>query len=511
MEDLELSLAKHLCEQDHLFFTKYFFKHRQGAKFIVNWHHRLISDAIEGIINGSIKHLIINVSPGSSKTELVVVNLIARGLALNPRSRFLHVTGSDSLASLNSSTARDLIASEAYQALWPMKIAPDAKAKKQWNVVLENGQLGGGVYATALGGQITGFRAGHMTPEWCGAVICDDLSKPEDAHSKSKLDASNRKLINTVFSRTALPGTTPIILIMQRVAENDPTGFLMNNSDGKVWKQIVLPAVINDAYVETLEPKYRDELIRTMGPRIDGRFSYWPFKEPLERLLAMEKGGGIDETGNRVSRHVFNSQYQQAPVTLGGNIIKGEWFKRYTILPKLKYRKIFADTATKTASVNDYSVFACYGLGEDGKMYLVDQIRGRWEIPELRKRASAFWNKHKAMDTDKFGSLREMIVEDASSGSTLIQDIRYESRIPIKGLIRVKDKVTRLMDVISYFEAGMVCVPDDAPFVNDFIAELEAFTNDNSHPFDDQADCAIDAALELLSRANVLKQWASLA
>src|ERR1700758_3650381 len=134
---LDLATIKAKCEKDHLFFSRYFFKHRQGIKFRINWHHALIADVVERVIAGELKNVVINVPPGSSKTELVAINLIARGLALNPRARFLHISYSDDLALLNSETAREIVRSDEYQALWPLKIADDADSKKRWNVVVD--------------------------------------------------------------------------------------------------------------------------------------------------------------------------------------------------------------------------------------------------------------------------------------------------------------------------------------------------------------------------------------
>lgn len=294
-------LARLKCEESHLFFTRFFFKIRQGIKFKVNWHHELISDTIEGVLTGKYKNVVITVPPGSSKTEIAVINLIARGLAINPRARFLHLSGSDTLASLNSSQARDIVQSDEYQAMWPMKIADDAKAKKRWNVEID-GQIAGGVYATSLGGQITGFRAGHMAPGFQGAIIIDDPIKPDDAYSRVKLDAANRKLLTTVKSRKANP-ETPIVIIMQRLAEVDPVGFVERGNLGKKseWHFVRVPAVLDDAYTGTLDIKYRAAVERE--PRApDGRYSYWPYKEPITQLLAMERGDGADQSGARISR-----------------------------------------------------------------------------------------------------------------------------------------------------------------------------------------------------------------
>lgn len=503
-----LDIQKRLLEEDHLYFTRHFFKVRQNVKFLVNWHHILMADTIEKIMRGDLQNVILNVSPGSSKTEIFVVNFIARGLAVNSRARFLHLSYSDDLALLNSSLAREITQSDEYQKFWPLKIADDSKAKKRWNVEI-NGQPAGGVYATSLGGQITGFRAGHMAEGFQGAIIIDDPLKPEDGFSRVKLEAANRKLLTTVKSRRANPAT-PIILIMQRIAESDPVGFIKaGNLQGK-WHVVTIPALIDDKYVSNLDPRYRKCLVE--GERdLKGRFSYWPYKEPVADLLAMERGDGADMNGAKISRHVFASQYQQNPVALGGNAIRGEYFDRYKILPKIKYRKIFADTAQKTKEQNDFSVFECYGLGVDGKLYLLDLIRGKWEAPELQKRAVAFWQKQKGADVEAFGQLREMKVEDKSSGTGLIQSIRLLNQIPIKPIERNKDKPMRLMDGLPYMESHMVAIPEDAPFTNDFIAECESFSMDMSHDHDDQIDPLLDAIEDMLSSLNKLKVWEALA
>lgn len=508
-EQYRLIIAKDRCENEHLFFTRYFFKARQGIKFRVNWHHALMADAIDDVLEGRTQNLIVTVPPGSSKTETFVINLIARGLAKNPRARFLHLSGSDSLASLNSSQARDIVQSDDYQQFWPLKIADDAKAKKRWNVLVD-GMPAGGVYATSLGGQITGFRAGHMAEGFQGAVIIDDPIKPEDAFSRSKLDAANRKLLTTIKSRKANP-FTPIILVMQRIAESDPVGFVQagNLNDAGPWKIIKIPAVMDEAYVKALPKKYQDML--EPSEIVQGRQSYWPYKEPLNQLLSMERGDGADQGGGRISRHVFSSQYQQAPTALGGNIIKGEYFGRYKVVPRIKHRKIFADTAQKTKQRNDYSVFMELGFGDDGRVYLLDMIRGKWEAPELQRRCIAFWTKAKARDLEKFGSLRKLVVEDKSSGTGLIQTLKLPPyNIPIEGIERGTDKLTRVMDALPYIEVGLFMVPEAAPFTNDFVGECEAFTADDSHDFDDQVDPMVDGVFDMLQAGNKMRQWAQL-
>ncbi|SDR17440.1 phage terminase large subunit [Paraburkholderia tuberum] len=492
--EIERLVIKEKCETDHLFFSRYFFKHRQGIKFRVNWHHVLISDTVERVIRGELKNVVINVPPGSSKTELVAINLIARGLAKNPRARFLHISYSDDLALLNSETAKEIVGSDEYQALWPLTIADDAKSKKRWNVIAD-GKKAGGVYAVSLGGQITGFRAGHMAEGWQGAIIIDDPLKVEDAYSKPARNKANRRLISTVKSRKANPDT-PIIVIMQRLAEEDPTGFIRSGKVPGDWEFIEIPALIDDAYVETL-PEHIQELVDSDERDEHGRFSYWPYKEPLDDLLALEKADA----------YVMSGQYQQRPTPLGGGIIKGAKFQRYEVLPRLRYRKIYADTAQKTEERHDYSVFECWGYGYDNRAYLIDMIRGKWEAHELKKRAKDFWNKHKAIGAGDPDApvLREMVVEDKASGTGLIQEVKSEGGVPIVGVSREKNKLMRVMDVVSHIDSGNVVVPLNAPWVSDFVGECEAFTPDDTHEHDDQIDPMVDAIMDMLVGAGPME------
>ncbi len=95
--------------------------------------------------------------------------------------------------------------------------------------------------------------------------------------------------------------------------------------------------------------------------------------------------------------------------------------------------------------------------------------------------------------------MREMKVEDKSSGTGLIQELARVDRIPIKGIERNKDKLTRVMDVASFIESGYVCLLEQAPFISDFVNECEAFTADNTHAHDDQVDPMCDAITDMLA------------
>lgn len=442
---------------DLLTFTKTLFKARKGQEFVENWHHVKICQALERVVIGKTKRLIINIPPRYSKTEIAVINFMAWCMGNFPDSEFIHASYSSRLAANNSYQTRAVVQSEAFAEIFPhVHLMTDSKAKDEWRTT-----DGGCVYATGAEGTITGYGAGKLRDYFGGAIIIDDPHKAGEASSDTMRQNVLDWFQTTIESRCNSPDT-PIIVIMQRLHEEDLTGWLLNGGNGEKWEHLRIPVL--DANDNPL----------------------WPFKHDRETLARMEAS----------NRYVFTGQYMQRPSPLGGGIIKGAWFGRYSIAPKLKQRKIYADTAQKTAERNDYSVFECWGQGEDGRIYLLDMIRGKWEAPELKRRAIDFWNKHAA---DKSSPLRQMVIEDKASGTGLIQEIKNGARIPVRAQGRSIDKLTRVMDAVPYIESGYVMLPEDAPFVSDFIAECEGFTADDSHLHDDQVDPMCDAVQDMLA------------
>lgn len=463
-----------MCENSLLWFARYFFRKREAISFRVNWHHKRMCDALTKVHRGEIRNLIINVPPGSSKTELAVIAFMAWSLAKNPRCRFLHLSYADTLVEENSSKVKDLIESEEYQALWPLQARKDSKAKKRWNVEID-GKRAGGCYAVALGGTITGFRAGHMAPGFQGAIIIDDPLKPEDAFSEAKLAAANRKLSDTVRSRKANPDT-PVIIIMQRLHVDDATGYALDGKIGGLkFEQIKIPALTENE---------------------DGsKSSYWPYKEPVEELEAWQEA----------NPYTFSGQMQQEPTVLGGTVFRADWWKfygdDYEPLPTIVQSAVYADTAQKTKEHNDYSVFQWWGLGVNRRIYLLDQVRGKWEAPELEATAIRFW---------KLCSARKDLptpvafkVEDKSSGTGLIQSIQRIGGVPVLGVPRGTDKLVRAFAGAPQVQAGNVFLPSGAPWLSDYLAELTAFAADMSHKHDDQFDPTMDAIQDLLIDGNL--------
>lgn len=463
------------CEQDFKFFVRYFFKSVKGSKFVLSDHHDIICNALEDVFYGRTSYLIINMPPRYSKTEIAVKMFTAWCYVKNPKCDFIHLSYADILALDNSETVKQIIKSTEFKQLWPdLVIKPNKDSKKAWGT-----EQGGVFYATSAGGPITGFGAGKMNDfvdgnGFGGAIIIDDPLKPDDAYSDPKRESVNRRWDETIKSRFN-SRKTPCIVIMQRIHELDFCGMLLKDSEYK-FTHLVLPAIVDEGK-ETERP-------------------LWPAKHDLPALYAMRAKNS----------YMFASQMQQMPAPLGGGIIKGAWFKRYSVLPPIKYKAVFVDTAQKAGEHNDYQVAELWALGEDGNLYMVDILRDKFMAYELETRIPDFWNKHKA---DKNGRLRYMAVEDKSSGTELIQKIQHKlkPRIPIRPIPRgpKSNKLTRVMDVQGYIESGYIYLPDNAPWVSEFIAECESFTADDTHAHDDQIDPMCDAISQMLhnTRPNV--------
>lgn len=295
--DPELINARKLeCEIDGDYFTRYFFKQRGGSKMLIGRHHPVIFNTLEQVIQGEIPRLIINVPPGYTKTEIASISFMARGLALNNRAKFMHLSYSDKLALNNSSITRSIVKSESFQSMWSMGIKSDADSKSMWW-----NEYGGGVYAASSLGQVTGFRAGLMTPtdeDWkfTGALIIDDPVKPRDALSDTVRNGVNENFSDTLKSRLA-DEDVPIIVIMQRIHYKDLSGHLLRGGSGEMWHHLNLPVIIDNS------KKYPEE--NTHGIPIQHGLSdgfLWQSKHSKKHLGSL-----------MAHRRTWNAQYKQDP------------------------------------------------------------------------------------------------------------------------------------------------------------------------------------------------------
>jgi len=432
-------------------FARAMFKARRGVPMLENWHQERICEALEQVYIGHTRRLIINIPPRSGKTEIAVKAFMAWGLGLAPDSEFIHASYSKRLATSNAYDVRAILQSEAYRAIFPVDLQEDSKAKDEFRTT-----AGGIVYATGSDGTITGYGAGKMREGFGGAVIIDDPHKAGEATSPVMRQNVIDWYQSTIASRLNKP-STPVIVIMQRLHEEDLSGWLLAGGTGETWQHLNIPA------------------------RMDDGASFWPQQFPPEMLDRLDAS----------SPYVFAGQYMQRPAPLGGGVFKDEWWRFLDVPPLTKWRCIYADTAQKTKEQNDYSVMQCWGMTIDGQICLLDMVRGKWEAPELEEMARAFWRKHHAVPNA--GALRAFKVEDKVSGTGLIQKLKREG-IPIIPIQRNIDKITRAMDAAPYVQSGNVILLRNLAHLVDFLSEASVFPN-GTH--DDMIDATMSAISDM--------------
>lgn len=457
-------------------FARWYFPEREGMEFIEGPHHRVIGETLDRVLAGEITRLIINVPPGYTKTEAAVVNFIAKGFHINPGSRFIHSTFSDDLARENSDKVLQLVALPGYQSVKPVSVRVDSKAKDRWKTT-----AGGGMLAKAAGGPITGFRAGYMDRTiFTGALVVDDPLKPDDAFSPAKRKKVNQRATNTFRSRLAHENV-PIIVIMQRLHTDDFVGHLLTGGTGEKWHHLNLPVLINNSEEYPVEWTHGIPIQHNLpdGPLWDQKHS----ADEIEILKA--------------DAYTFASQYMQRPVSAEGALFDMDGFKWWSELPPIQYYSIYADTAQKTGERNDFSVIQLWGKADAG-IYLVDQVRGKWEAPQLEDTARTFWEKHRSKP------VRGFHVEDKASGTGLIQSLRQKG-VPVIGIPRDRDKYTRGLDAAPWIATGMVNLPANEEWTVALRAELQMFDGLGTG-WDDQVDPLMDAIGDMLGKGGA---WSS--
>lgn len=309
---------KFASERSFEAFMRIFFQLLQGQKFLKNWHHTYECLLAEDVYYGKIKRGIVNVSAGSTKTEIWSIHWIAWCIVkaiteAKVSTRWLPLSYSDDLVVENASRVKDILDSEEFQWCWPVIASNKYKARNNWLYHDQNGNQHR-MYGTSISGQVTGRRAGFMVKDaFTGALILDDPLPPKNMDSLKLMDTANKKLNRVVRSRLA-HDDTPIIMIQQRIARGDSTDYLMSDKTPDTYQLFKVPALIDQEYFNTLSPDMQEALVRDTG--FNGtRCSYWPKKEPTETLLAMEEA----------DNYMFSAQYQQAP---DDGLVEGVVYKK---------------------------------------------------------------------------------------------------------------------------------------------------------------------------------------
>jgi predicted phage terminase large subunit-like protein len=441
------------------FLIKCFETLNPGEPFIDNWHIDAMISALEEIEKGKIKRLIINIPPRHLKSQLISVAWAAWLMGRNPTTRIIASSYNQALSEKHSIDCRNIIKTSWYKKRFPKLVLSKDQNKKNKFSTTKNGFR----LATSTMGTLTG--------EGGDILIVDDPHNPAKIFSKTYLERCLSWFDQVLCSRLNNKSKGAIVVIMQRLHTKDLTGHLQNKKLAK-WTRLCLPAIFErKATIEIGKFKkiiQQDELLN-------------PLRED-SKTLALTK----DELGS----FAFSSQYLQKPTTTKGVMIKKDWITKYLTIPDEHYQCIQSwDTAIKISDNSDYSVGTSWIATKEG-YYLVDLIRERFEFPELRRAVINFAKTHNPS---------AILIEDKSSGQSLIQDLR-KTTLPIIGVHPRFNKETRLAAITPIFESKRVFIPDK-PWTDDFIAELISFPYSS---FDDQVD-STSQFFDYISRRRLLK------
>ena len=445
-------ILKAMCEEDFLFFARYIYKENHRRNFIVTPHFIKIAQTLEAVTRGEIKRLIINIPPRYGKTELAIKIFVSWCLAKWQNSKFIHLSYSDALALDNSSHTKEYIESEAFQKFWGMSLKKDAQSKSKWF-----NDFGGGMYATASGGAITGFGAGVTdAKEFSGAIIIDDPLKPDDAFSEVRRKAVNDRFNNTIRSRVN-DRDTPIIVIMQRLHEDDMSGFLLNGGSGEEWTHLCLPAL--------------DE----------NNIPLWEDKHNFKELEALRQA----------DRYTFAGQYMQTPSPDEGGEWRKDWFDivlKEQLNPNIKWEMII-DGAYTNNTKNDPTGIQIVGkLASD--IYIYSSIDKYLEMPELLK----FIPEH-IISTGL--NIATILIEPKASGKSLKQLLKDKTNfnvVEIDSEMVGMSKIEMARAVSPYIEGGRVILVKGS-WNEHFLHQVSIFPNGKHDEHIDLTCYAIDRNL----------------
>jgi predicted phage terminase large subunit-like protein len=423
--------------------------------FQPNWHLEAIAHALERVVAGDTKRLIILMPPRNLKSICASVALPAWLLGRDPTRQIICVSYSAELAAKHARDCRAVMMAPWFQNAFPSsRIDPGKSAEAEFMTTQRGVRL-----ATSIGGTLTG-RGGDI-------LIIDDPMKPADAQSETRRLDCQQWFTNTLLSRLDDKVNGAIVVVMQRLHLDDLAGYLLAQEG---WEVLSLPAI---ADVEQIVPIGSDKAHhRRVGEILH------PEREPREVLEQLRKDMGS---------YNFSAQYQQAPVPVGGNMIHWEWFGFCSDpLPRPESAIIVQswDTASTTSDLASYSVGITAQVDRNGTIHVLDVVRGRWQFPDLVREIRKAAECHRP---------KSILIEDQASGTGVQQSLKRDG-FPVVPIKPKGDKAMRMHGHTPTVEAGKVLLKKDAPWLDDFRSEVLAFPH-GKH--DDQ----IDALSQLMTWA----------
>lgn len=442
-----------LCRRSFYFFLQEFWSVVIPEEPVFNWHIKYLCDELQYLNSFVMERkpkpydLVINISPGSTKSTIASQMYNAWVWTIDPAQRFITTSYSHYLSLSQSIKTRDIITSDKYLAYFPnIKLKTDQSGKSDfWNT------LGGQRFTTSTNGTVTGVHA-HQ-------IIIDDPINPKQSASDVERESANNFVTSTLSSRKINKDITPTILIMQRLHEDDPTGVILSKNNKKV-KHINLPAEDNGKIKPPeLSKFYVDGLMDSVR---------------LNRNVLSE---ALIDLGT----YAYSGQYGQEPAPLTGGLLKKHWFEVIDWLPEYHNLtwKFTADTAYTKDERNDPSGYIAYAEHENN--YIIRNAQTEHlEFPELCRALPNFAN------LNGYNSKSIIEIEPKANGKSLVQTLRRETKLNVKeGVPPAKDKISRVKDSSAIIEAMRVKVIR-GHWNDEFIEQVTMFPNAKH---DEYVDC----------------------
>lgn len=414
-----------------------------------NWHHHALYKIGDDIAQGDARRVMVNIAPRSLKSVIFSTVLPAFLLGQDPSCKIICVSYSQSLADLLAAGTRKIMRTGWYRELFP-----NTRFEKS---SLENLTTteGGIRKATSVHGSVTGFGA--------DVIIIDDPIKADDVYSEARRTATNDWIQSTLLTRLNNRRTGRILVVAQRLHEDDVCGMLLESGG---WAVVSMPAVATEPQRFDLgHGRYHE---RAVGDLLH------PARLPLAELEQIRA-----EIGSRN----MEAQYQQQPTPADGAMFKRSWLKAfdgpYVKQPGDRIIQSW-DMANKTGDGNDWSV-CITAVERRSQVIILDVFRDRLAFPDLKKKVVALALEHKPF---------KLLIEDAAAGTQMIQVLQAEQpagvRLPI-AIKPEKDKISRADRAAARVEAGALLLPAKAPWLDAFVNELMAFPGRH----DDQVDALV--------------------
>jgi len=430
--------------------------------FVDNWHIGAVTEHLEAVSRFEINRLLIMVPPGTMKSLNVSVFWPAWewGPNSHPHRRFLFSSYSNRLSIRDSLRTRRVIKSPWYQSLWGRKF--ELLEDRDTMSVFHNNHTGFRL-ATSTRGVSTGERG--------DVVVVDDPHNVVEAESEKRREAVLEWWDEAMSSRVNDPEDSAFVVVMQRLHQHDLAGHLMKQGGYTVLR---LPMEFEEQHrcFTSVRP-------RAFKGKPADRYCWDPRTKEGELLFPQRvSAAAVQDLKNRLGSYASAAQLQQRPSPRGGGLVKLPWFGRFRERPgKNKVLRIIQswDTASKGGVENAYSVCGTWYQCDTG-YYLVHVLRERMNNARLRRTAVQMAVRFNP------GAI---VIEDKSSGTALIEHLRdpKEHKAPdgltfnVFGMNPDKDKITRMDIEAPTVEAGNVWLPEEADWLPEFEAEVEAFPN----------------------------------